>query len=87
MDVDHEARKHNVHPSTIEGEAKRTAAEDPAEQIRGVLHGAKNAVDPETACADQRDPEAPDAHRAKARRSHRKSSPEKAARETDREQG
>jgi hypothetical protein len=45
MDIDHEARKHKAPRSTVVGEAKRTAAEDPSDQIQEVLDDAKATVD------------------------------------------
>jgi hypothetical protein len=42
MDVDHEAHKHDVHPSTVEGEAERAAAaEDKSDQVQDVLKHAR----------------------------------------------
>jgi hypothetical protein len=45
MDVDHEAHKRDVPPATVNGEAERTAAEDPSDQIRDVLEDAQERVD------------------------------------------
>jgi hypothetical protein len=45
MDIDHEAHKHGVPPSTVKGEAERATAEDPSEQIQEVLDDAKDAVE------------------------------------------
>jgi hypothetical protein len=44
MDIDHEARKHDVPRHTVKGEAERTAAEDPSGQLQEVLQDAKEAV-------------------------------------------
>lgn len=47
MDIDHEAQKHDVPRSSVEGEAERTAAEDPGQDIKEVLESAKETVEPE----------------------------------------
>jgi hypothetical protein len=52
IDVDREARKHDVPPSTVKGEAERTAAEDPSEKIHENLENAKTALDAETEPAE-----------------------------------
>lgn len=54
MDIDHEADKHDAPRSKVKGEAHRTAAEDPAEDVRHTLAEAKKAIDPK-ADADQAD--------------------------------
>jgi hypothetical protein len=66
IDVDREAHKHGVPPSTVKGEAERTAAEDPSEQIHENLERAKTALDAEKERAEtvrtdetDGDPEAP----------------------------
>jgi len=41
VDTDHEARKKGVPRSTVEGEAERTAAEDPSGQVKDVLGDAR----------------------------------------------
>lgn len=44
MDIDHEAKKHKVPPKKVAGEAARTVAEDPSDQIRDTLDDAKDQV-------------------------------------------
>lgn len=45
MDIDHEAHKHDVPPSTVKGEAERAAAEDTSDQKQDVLDDAKQVVE------------------------------------------
>jgi len=58
MDIDHEAHRHDVPPSTVKGEAERTAAaEDRSDQAGKVLEEAKRAVGDDAGHAA--DPSAP----------------------------
>ena len=46
MDIDHEASKHKAPKSKVAGEARRTAEEDPSDQIQNVLDDAKENIAP-----------------------------------------
>ncbi|MBR7829290.1 hypothetical protein KDK95_23485 [Actinospica sp. MGRD01-02] len=53
VDTDHEARKKGVPRSTVEGEARRTAAEDPSDQVKDVLKDAKENEEAASAPRDR----------------------------------
>jgi hypothetical protein len=84
MDIDHEAKKHKVPRSAVAGEAKRTAAEDPSDQIQDVLEDAKDAVDQK----DADDRSEPKGERARSHgRGDAEAAPERAERSPRTEHG
>lgn len=74
MDIDHEAHKHDVPPSTVKGEAERTAAEDPSEQIQDVLDDARDAVGQDADAAEGNRAGEPggDGRESQGRQNHRR---------------